>query len=299
MDNLSVALSIGLKALACGLFISPEGLSDGPLDQYELVFVRSGTLSLWEDDVRIDVPAGHTLLLHTKQHRRIAGPLGRNLSFYWVKFDIGQTRLGKRGMQIPKLARLQRPDCVAELFHRYLDDQAAGRLDNFYAGLLLLQILCEVARGPVEPEVSKGAVLAGRAEAYVTHHIADKLSTARIARSLRVNPDYLNRVFRSVHKITITEFINRRKVADAAKLLRETTDSIADIASALGYTTAGYFGRVFERYNGASPGEYRRQNTRHVSEIELTQNSSLAHAASPVRSVTARQPAPAVAERSA
>jgi len=264
MENLNLGLSLGLKVVSCGLFVSPgKGAPpDRVLDNYQLIVVQSGTLSIWEDNVRFDVPEGHSLLLYPGRRQRGAAPLAGNLSYYWIHFEVAQSRLGKRGLDVPKFAPVQRPDCIAALFHRYLDDQEEGRLDQFYSGLLLLQILCEVARRPLEIDVSKGAALAGRAESYVTHHLTDKLSTARIARSLRLNPDYLNRVFHRVHKMTMTEYIHRRKVTDAAALLRDTTDSVAEIATAFGYTTAGYFGRIFERYHGVSPGAYRRMMAR-------------------------------------
>jgi AraC-like DNA-binding protein len=260
MGNLNLALTLGLRVVSCGLFIS-SGKGTHPdrvLDSYELIVVRKGTLSIWEDDVRFEVPPGHALLLYPGRRHRGATPFGRNLSFYWIHFVVSRSRLGKRGIQVPQVVRVQRPDCVAELFHRYLDDQETRLLDPTYGSLLLLQMLCEVARKPVELEATRGTVLAGRAEAYVIHHLAEKLSTARIARALRINPDYLNRMFREVHKMTMTEYIHRRKLLDAAGMLRDTTDAVAEIAAACGYANAGYFRRVFEHYNGVSPVAYRR-----------------------------------------
>jgi two-component system response regulator YesN len=127
---------------------------------------------------------------------------------------------------------------------------------------MLWQILLEVRRDPIEVEAPRGSVLAGRAEAYIINHLADRLSTARIARALRMNPDYLNRVFRKVHGTTMTEYLHRRRLADATKLLRESTDSVAEIASACGYATVAHFRRMFERFNGLSPREYRRLHAR-------------------------------------
>jgi AraC-like DNA-binding protein len=122
---------------------------------------------------------------------------------------------------------------------------------------LILQILCEVERTGSETH-ARGAALIGRAEAFIAHHLAEKLSTARLARALRINPDYLNRVCRAVHDMTVTEYLRRRRLTDAAAMLRDTTESVGEIAMACGYPSIRHFRRTFERYRGLSPGAYRR-----------------------------------------
>ena len=165
-------------------------------------------------------------------------------------------------LEIPQLVRLQRPEYVTELFHRFLDDQASHRLAPYDAALGLLQILSEVGRAPLSATEASGNSLVGRAEAHIIRHMAEPLSTARLARVLRINPDYLNRAFRKVHGMTITEYLHRRKLQDAAMLLRESTDSIAEIASACGYGTPVHFRRMFQRFNGVTPRDYRRLHAR-------------------------------------
>jgi AraC-like DNA-binding protein len=124
------------------------------------------------------------------------------------------------------------------------------------AALRVLLMLCEVARAPAQ-DPGHGAVLAGRAEAYISSHLAEPLSTRRVAKALRVNPDYLNRAFRRVHRTTITEHIHRRRLHDAEFLLREGTDSVLEVATACGFTNVSHFRRVFQRYHGVSPTAYR------------------------------------------
>ena len=257
---MQLAPNLGLDVVACGLFIS-SGKGTHPdrvLGDHELIVVRKGTLSIWEGDVRFDVPAGHALLLHAGRRHRGASPFGRDLSFYWIHFTLRPTRRQKLRLEVPQFCRVVRPDCIAELFHRYLDDQESGRLDPLYASVLLLQILCEVSRKPIVIGTARGAALTGRAEAYITRHLVEKLSTAGIARALRINPDYLNRVFRKVQGMTVTECIQRHRMKNAAAMLRDTTDTISEVSSACGYQSAGHFRRLFERFHGVSPHAYRQ-----------------------------------------
>lgn len=256
--------TLGIKVGPCGLFIS-SGRGTHPdrvLNDYELIFVRRGTLSIWENDARFDVPPGHALILYPRRRHRGATPFGRDLSFYWIHWVFKPLAKPVSLLELPQLVRLQRPEYVAELFHRFLDDQEAGRLDPYDASLLLLQIIQELKREPLAASPASGSSIVGRAEAHIIRHMAEPLSTARIARALRTNPDYLNRVFRKTHGMTITEYLHRRKLKDAALLLRDSTDSIAEIAAACGYTSAVHFRRMFQRFNGITPREYRQLHAR-------------------------------------
>jgi AraC-like DNA-binding protein len=259
IEPLTLAPYLGLDVVSCGLFVSSGNGShpDRILDNYELVVVRRGTLSLWEEGARFDVPPGHALLLYPGRRHRAAMPFERELSFYWIHFKVKAPRKSDFRLQLQQLVRVQRPECVAELFHRYLDDQEAQRLEPHYASLLLLQILYEVGRAP-EPRAARGSVLTGRAETFIVRHLSEELSTSRVARELRINPDYLNRAFRNVYRMTLTEYIHRRRLTDAAALLRDSTDAIAEIAVACGFKSIGHFRRLFERHRGVSPGAYRR-----------------------------------------
>jgi AraC-like DNA-binding protein len=255
---------LGIEVGPCGLFIS-SGKGTHPdrvLNDYELIVVRRGTLSIWENDVRFDVPRGHALILYPRRRHRGATAFARDLSFYWIHWVFKPQATPEHIFDVPQLVKVERPEYVAELFHRLLDDRESRKLEPYYAGLMLWQILLEVRRAPVTLGAPRGSVLAGRAEAYIINHLAERLSTARIARALRINPDYLNRVFRDVHGMTVTKYLHRRRLSDAAKLLRESTDSVAEIASACGYSTAAHFRRMFERLNGLSPREYRRLHAR-------------------------------------
>jgi AraC-like DNA-binding protein len=266
VQELVLSPRLGLRAHNGGLFVSPgHGTHpDRVLDSYELIFVRQGTLSLWEQDRRFDVQAGQTLLLWPGRRHYGAAPYPKSLSFYWLHFQA-PGRPKTSGLSVPQHARVARVDRLTELFHRFLDDQEAGRLDTLDAALLLLLMLREVARGPAA-DGGQETVLVGRAEAYVSSHLTDPLSTGRIARALRVNPDYLNRAFRRARQMTLTEHIHRRRLHDAEALLREGTESILEVATACGFASVGHFRRVFERHHGLSPTAYRRLYVRtHVN----------------------------------
>ena len=45
----------------------------------------------------------------------------------------------------------------------------------------------------------------------------------------------------------------------AERLLRETDENATDIAMRLGFSSSQHFSRLFRRYNGLTPSDYRRE----------------------------------------
>ena len=59
--------------------------------------------------------------------------------------------------------------------------------------------------------------------------------------------------------MTPVEYLTRHRVDAAARLLQESAMSAGEIAASCGFTDASYFGKVFRREFGCTPGQYRRR----------------------------------------
>lgn len=65
-------------------------------------------------------------------------------------------------------------------------------------------------------------------------------------------------IFKTVYGQPIATYMKEFRVRQAMKLLRETNDTIADIASQVGYQTQGKFSSAFQSIVKMSPREYRK-----------------------------------------
>ena len=68
----------------------------------------------------------------------------------------------------------------------------------------------------------------------------------------------LKEIFKAVYGQPIATYMKEFRVRQAMKLLRETNDTIADIASQVGYQTQGKFSSAFQSIVKMSPREYRK-----------------------------------------
>lgn len=247
-----------------GLFVSPGkgGHPDRTMDTYELIFVRSGRLAMMEREKRFDLQAGQCLLLYPHRRHRGCGPYEKDLSFYWIHFRFKNASSKKSGLCLPQLATPARPDRMAELFHRLLDGQEAGDFGPHEAGLLLLLLLSEASRPAVPKSQSSPSGPSALALALIAKDFRKGLRPSDVARALRLNPDYLGRLFRKAQGCTLTEAIHREQLREARSLLREGLLNLDETARACGFGDARYFRRIFRRYHGLNPRPYRKLHTR-------------------------------------
>ena len=61
--------------------------------------------------------------------------------------------------------------------------------------------------------------------------------------------------------MTLTDFILGEKIEEAKRLLRYSDKSLTLIADYLGFSSQSHFTRIFKKYRGQTPREYRENST--------------------------------------
>lgn len=67
------------------------------------------------------------------------------------------------------------------------------------------------------------------------------------------------RLFKKETGESLQQFFHKVKMQHAAQLIASTTESIANIAQIIGYSTQSHFSKVFKQFYGVSPLGYRSQ----------------------------------------
>lgn len=75
------------------------------------------------------------------------------------------------------------------------------------------------------------------------------------------NFPYFSKIFKRNIGRNLSEYINIRKLEVAQALLVETAKSIENIGYEVGFNHKSYFHRIFKRYYGVTPEEYRNANS--------------------------------------
>jgi len=97
-----------------------------------------------------------------------------------------------------------------------------------------------------------------RAKRYIQDMIFESFSLVNVAEYLNIHPNYLSKVFKQSEGISFTDYVCDCKMKEAKYLLTETNMKIYAIAEKLHYYDTGYFIRIFKKYYGVSPNQFRQ-----------------------------------------
>lgn len=104
------------------------------------------------------------------------------------------------------------------------------------------------------------------AKDYIDRHLATDLGIEEIADHLGISCSYFSLLFKVHFKETFVEYLTRQRMELAKSMLRMSNRSIAQICKLVGYAERRYFTKVFQKYAGMPPSEYRE--LRNVMENE-------------------------------
>ena len=94
---------------------------------------------------------------------------------------------------------------------------------------------------------------------YVKNNLTRKLTLNDIARNLHCSTVTLTEHFKREFGITINEYITKKRMEFAEKLLLSTDKPLREIASMTGFADVEYFSRTFKKHHEISPASWRRE----------------------------------------
>lgn len=100
-----------------------------------------------------------------------------------------------------------------------------------------------------------------RALDYIETHLADeRLAIAQVAEAAYMSVPNLYRVFYALTGHPLKEYIRKRRISEAAAMLRVTALPVIDVAFACGFDAYRTFASAFKKQTGVTPGVYRTQD---------------------------------------
>lgn len=97
-----------------------------------------------------------------------------------------------------------------------------------------------------------------RAIGYIEDHLNGRLELATIAEALHYSKFHLHRIFRKTVGLTVHEYVQRRQLTEAARLLVFSKKPIMEVALMSGYESRQAFTTVFKSMYKTAPAEFRK-----------------------------------------
>ena len=143
------------------------------------------------------------------------------------------------------------------VFRTAASEQTPLRRARMHLGILeyLLEILLLAQREPVRALSPEMAVVVE----HIERHIDEPLPVERLARESRLSIPRFKSRFRAEAGFPPAEFVLRRRIERASRLLSSTHATVLEIALQCGFTSSQYFASAFRRVTGMSPTAFREK----------------------------------------
>lgn len=98
---------------------------------------------------------------------------------------------------------------------------------------------------------------------YINNHLGEEIDLGMLADISHFSPYHFHRIMKAFLGEPLGMFIVRTRIETAARLLRQSSLPVGDIAYKIGYSSPSSLSKVFKQFYGISPNEYRN-NKKHV-----------------------------------
>lgn len=99
----------------------------------------------------------------------------------------------------------------------------------------------------------------GQAIEYMEKNYQKPLTLTILANVVSLNYTYFSNLFKAKTGVSVTAHLQNLRIQKAKELLVSTNDRIREVAHKAGFTDERYFEKLFKRYEGITPSEYREK----------------------------------------
>lgn len=122
---------------------------------------------------------------------------------------------------------------------------------------IYLSELVQIVKGDIQKQRSAADHTIDRITEYISAHLSDAVSLEDVAKAAYLTPGYLSEYFKLKMDTNFKDYVLRQRMERAKYLLGKNV-RIQDISAQCGYSDVKYFCKIFKKYYGVAPTEYRR-----------------------------------------
>jgi len=246
-------------------------------DDVELLLARRGHLCYSVNGTRVQIEEGNAIFVNSRQMHYGFSEDGTDCDYVCVAFRpqslFGNEKLLQQYV-LPILSSAHFSYMVLErTVHGALLD-TVSRLDALYwkqeegfelLGLASLLSLWHGIFGLMgqriqsDPAADPNLWAVKQMLEFIRTHYPEKVTLDAIANSGGVCRTRCCQIFRQYLAMTPNDYLNSFRLEKSMELLKGTTLSVTEVASACGYSSSSYFAEMFSRAKGCTPSQYRKQ----------------------------------------
>ena len=124
-------------------------------------------------------------------------------------------------------------------------------------GRWFVQKMTEASQHIAMKQQEKTHNVVEKAKEYIEEHFASELSLEEMAKELGISPYYLSKLFKESEGVNYIDYLTGLRIDYAKEKLTHSKKSIKEICHESGYGDPNYFSRIFKKWTGVTPTEFR------------------------------------------
>lgn len=232
---------------------------------FQLLYVAQGSANFIIDGVEREVSGGNFVIYYPNQPQYYEYVGAKKPVVYWVHFSgvDAQSLAESAGFsrQTQVLQSGAQPQ-VEATFERIINElQVQQKCFEQFCQIELARLFALIQRYEPAQGVAGHANIPVHVRDAITYfhaHASDNLLIEDYAHASAMSVSWFIRQFREFVGESPKQYITRIRLNEAKMLLESTDYSIGHVARMVGYDNPLYFSRVFTKYMGLSPRDYRR-----------------------------------------
>lgn len=242
-------------------------------DYYELIVIEKGEIKyLCEENVYYPRPGDIILIppgeLHMSEINAKETHYVRNVFYFYPgSFSVMGFESLSEFLRIRKTEHLFSLTDAGDKYELFgllhkLTNFLSDENDSFCAPMsfsAVLQIFCFLNKKLLFPKATASNLPENirKLKQYIDTNFAEIKSTEEIANNFFYSREYVSRLFRKHFDITISEYITKRRIIQAQKLL-SSGSPITETAFGVGFCSLSSFVKAFRKETGVTPSVYRK-----------------------------------------
>ncbi len=121
----------------------------------------------------------------------------------------------------------------------------------------ILSVFEKVCSYILNTKILRARKIVETAKSYIDEHFNENISLIKISELVHMSPNYFSSLFSNEMGQSLMEYVANRRMEKAKQLLGQKDSKASEVGDRVGYDNPYYFSRIFKKYTGMSPIEYK------------------------------------------
>ncbi len=122
--------------------------------------------------------------------------------------------------------------------------------------IFLIELIRSIELGSVTSKATQSDIKLEEIFTYINNNYREKITLDDLCFLFGTNKTTICKSFKNAYGDTVINYINKLRIENAKKALREGNTNLTQLSANLGFSSIHYFSKLFKSYENKSPSEY-------------------------------------------